>query len=232
MKTVEIIGYERANLGKQDSKRLRVAGNVPCVVYGNGEQVHFYAPVIMFRELVYTHEAHFVQLNIGEKEFRCIMQDIQFHPVSEMILHIDFLELHVGKPVKMKIPVVFKGSAIGMLQGGKLEVKQQGLMVEALPKDMPDVISVDITDLDLGKSIKVGDVETENFEFLTSDRVTIASVNIPRVARMTDELEEEEAEELEEGVEGVEGVEGAEGAETEGGEATAPGKSDEKSPEE
>ena len=210
MKTVEIIGFKRANLGKQESKRLREAGNVPCVVYGNGEQIHFYAPVIMFRELVYTHKAHFVHLNIEGKEIRCILQDIQFHPVSEMILHADFLELHTGKPVKMKIPVIFTGSAVGMLKGGKLEVKQQALWVKALPKDMPEVITVDITDMDLGKSVKVREIETENFEILNLERVTVASVNIPRVARMAEEEElaaEEEALEAEEGAEGEEGAE-------------------------
>lgn len=215
MKTVEIIGFKRANLGKQDAKRLREAGNVPCVMYGNSSQVHFYAPVIMFRELVYTHLAHFVHLNIEGEEYRCILQDIQFHPVSEMILHADFLELHTGKPVKMKIPVVFTGTAMGMLKGGKLEVKQQSLIIKALPKDMPEVISVDISHLDLGKSIKVGEIETENFKILNLEQVTVASVNIPRVAKIAEAeeaaaLEEAEAEAAEEGAERAEGAESSE----------------------
>ncbi len=229
MRTVEIIGFNRANLGKQESKRLREAGNVPCVVYGDGGQIHFYAPVIMFRELVYTHKAHFVNLNVEGKELRCILQDIQFHPVSEMILHADFLELHTEKQVKMKIPVTFTGSAVGMLKGGKLEVKQQALWVKALPKDIPEVISVDITNLDLGKSVKVGELDAEDFEFLNLDRVTIASVNIPRVAKMAEE-EELAALAAEEGAE--EGaVEGAE-EDAESTEKEPPSGSEEKPAEE
>ena len=89
MKTIEVIGYNRANLGKSDAKRLRAEGNVPCVLYGGDEQIHFYAPMIQFRELVYTRDAHFVHLNIEGAEFRAIMQEVQFHPVSEIILHAD-----------------------------------------------------------------------------------------------------------------------------------------------
>ena len=105
MKTLEIIGYKRANLGKAESSRLRAEGNVPCVLYGGKVQIHFYAPMILFRSLVYTDEAHFVHLNIEGLEFQAILQDIQFHPVSEVILHADFLELLEGKPVKMDIQV-------------------------------------------------------------------------------------------------------------------------------
>ena len=183
MKTLEIIGYQRANLGKKESKQLREEGNVPCVLYGGDEQVHFYAPMILFRPLVYTDQAHFVILNIEGVEKRCILQDIQFHPVNEMIMHADFLELHAGKPVKMDIPVQLSGNAKGVSKGGKLMHKRHFLRLKALPKDMPDYIEVDVTDLDFGKSVKVKDVPTGNYEVLDSDAISVAVIEIPRALR-------------------------------------------------
>ena len=197
MRTVEIIGYKRANLGKSESKHLRAEGNVPCVLYGGSEQVHFYAPAIQFRDVIYTPEACFVDLNIEGAEYKAILQDSQFHPVSENLLHADFLQLFEGKEVKMDIPVKMEGNAPGVANGGKLIVKKPRLGVKALPSKMPDNIAVDISGLKLGKSIKVGAVPTEDFEILNSPLVTIASVAIPRALRgkSEDELEEEEGEE-------------------------------------
>ncbi len=203
MRTVEIIGYKRANLGKQDAKRLRTEGNVPCVLYGGKEQVHFYAPMILFRDLVYTPEAAFVKLNIEGDEYDAIMQDIQFHPVSEIILHVDFLQLFDDKPIKMNIPVKFFGTSPGVVQGGKLLIKLPYVKVKALPANMPEVINMDISNLELGKSIKVGDIETKNFEVLNSARVTIASVAIPRALKSATAEEEALAAE-EEGEEAAE----------------------------
>ena len=110
MKTLEVIGFKRANLGKKEAKRLRAEGNVPCVVYGGKEEIHFYSPMILFRDLVYTPDAHMVELNIEGEKRKSILQDIQFHPVSEIILHADFLELHSDKEVKMEIPVKLEGT--------------------------------------------------------------------------------------------------------------------------
>ena len=208
MKTLEIIGYKRANLGKSESKKLREEGNVPCVIYGGDEQVHFHAPMILFRSLVYSPEIHFVELNIEGKKYNCILQDIQFHPVSEMILHVDFMELHEGKAIKMQVPLKFFGDSPGIRAGGKLMVNTRTLLVRALPKDMPESIDLDISEITLGQTIKVKEVEVDNFEILNSPQVSIASVSIPRIAKLEeDELEEEELEEGEEGDE-------------EGGEAT------------
>ena len=144
MKTVEIIGYNRANLGKSEAKRLRAEGQVPCVIYGGDEQVHFYAPMILFRDLVYTDEAHFVHVNVEGREFRAILQDIQFHPISEVILHADFLQIFEGKVVKMDIPVHFEGTSPGVTKGGTLIKKRRHLKVMALPKNMPEYIAVEI----------------------------------------------------------------------------------------
>lgn len=183
MKTVEIIGYKRANLGKRESKRLREEGNAPCVVYGNGEQTHFYSPMILFRDLVYTPEARFVLLNIEGEEKRCILQDIQFHPVNEMILHADFLELADDKKVKMDIPVRLVGTAPGVIKGGKLMTKLRKISVSGFPNDIPEFIDVNVSKLDLGKSVKVSELEAKNYEILTNPLVSIATVTIPRSLR-------------------------------------------------
>ena len=199
MKKVEIIGYKRANLGKTDSKNLRSESFVPCVVYGGKEQTHFSAPMILFRDLVYTPEARFVELNIEGEVTKAILQDIQFHPVSEVILHADFLELFDDKLIKMSIPVVTHGIAPGIQSGGKLIMKMPKLMVKSLPKDMPESIDVDISKLELGKSIKVADLTTKEYEVLTNPLVTICSVNIPRVMKVETEEEKttEDGEDIE-----------------------------------
>ena len=220
MQKIEIIGYKRANLGKNESKKLRENGNVPCVVYGGKEQTHFHAPMILFRDLVYTPGANFVKLNIEGEEKDVILQDIQFHPVSEVILHADFLELNDNKKVKMEIPVKIFGDSPGVQQGGKILMRIRKLSVMAYPKNMPEFIEVDISGLDLGKSIKVEDLLNDEFDILNSPVVSVVSVNIPRV-KIEIEEEEEEGEEGEEGAEeGGEGSEkkegGSEGA-SEGG---------------
>src|SRR6187549_3943327 len=120
MKTIEIIGYRRANLGKTGSQKLRDEGLVPCVLYGSDEQVHFYSPMILFKDLVYTNEAHFVHLNIEGEESQAILQEVQFHPVSEIILHADFLRIAENRKIKMNIPVRFVGIAKGLSKGGTL----------------------------------------------------------------------------------------------------------------
>lgn len=196
MRTVEIIGYKRANLGKSASKHLRNEGNVPCVLYGGTEQIHFYAPTIQFRDIVYTPEPAFVKLNIEGMVFEAILQDSQFHPVSENMLHADFLQLTRGQLIKMEIPVVTTGISPGVALGGALAIKKAKLVIQALPKDMPDHISVDVSELKLGKSTKVGELETKNYTILNSPLVTIASVAIPRALRgqSAEDLEAEEAE--------------------------------------
>ena len=183
MKTLEIIGFKRANLGKQQSKELRNESDVPGVLYGNGEQVHFYAPVILFRDLIYSPEVYEVDLNVEGTHYRAILQDAQFHPVNEMLLHVDFLQLQDDKPVKLDIPVKFVGTSPGVIAGGKLSVKLRTLKVKALPANLPDYVEVDISDLELGKSIKVAKVKPENYEVLTNPNAPIATVTIPRALK-------------------------------------------------
>ena len=180
MKKLEIIGYKRANLGKKSSSDLRHEACVPCVLYGEGDQVHFYTHMILFRELVYTPEAHLVTLNIEGDLHECMLKDIQFHPVNEMILHADFLRLNENKPVKMGIPTKVSGVSTGIQQGGKLVLKAKKLMVKALPANLPEFIPVDITGLELGKSVKVKDIKVEAYEILSSPSNPVASIEIPR----------------------------------------------------
>jgi large subunit ribosomal protein L25 len=197
MKTLEIIGYKRANLGKSVSKQLREEGNVPSVLYGGDEQVHFYVPMIQFRELVYSPDVYFVNLNIEGVEFKAILQDVQFHPVSEIILHADFLQLFDEKPLKMDVPVKLVGVSPGVINGGTLVHKRRTIQVKALPKNIPDAIEVDISALDFHKAVKVEIVEEKDFEILDPGQASIAVVEVPRALRAA-LLEEEEAALLEE----------------------------------
>nr|MBI1230857.1 50S ribosomal protein L25/general stress protein Ctc [Cytophagales bacterium] len=185
MKSLEIIGFKRANLDSRELTKIREEGCVPCVVYGPGlkEQVHFYSPIILFRELVYTPEVHMVALNIEGTIIKAILREAQYHPVSEMILHADFLAYSEDRPIKMEIPVSFQGTAPGVIKGGKLEIKTRTLSVKGLAKDLPDMIAVDISKLDLGKSAKVSDLTAGDYEILSSPNVTIATVGIPRALR-------------------------------------------------
>jgi large subunit ribosomal protein L25 len=187
MKTIEIIGYRRANLGKSDAQKIRHEGNVPCVLYGGNEQIHFYSPVILFRDLIYTNEAHFVHLNIEGEECQAILQEAQFHPISENILHVDFLRISEDRKIKMQIPVRLVGQAPGVAKGGALVKKRNTLKVFAFPKDMPDHVDVDCSTLDFHHSVKVGDVSMENMEFLDPKQASIAVVEVPRSAKLADE---------------------------------------------
>lgn len=187
MKTVEIIGYRRANLGKAESRKLRDEGHVPCVLYGGDEQIHFYSPMILFRELVYTNDAHFVHLNIEGLEAKAILQEVQFHPVSEIILHADFLRISDDRKIRMSIPTKLIGQAPGVLKGGTLVRKRASLKVYGFPKDMPEHIDVDISHLDFHHAVKVGDMNLPGLEFLDPKAATIAAVEVPRAAKMAAE---------------------------------------------
>jgi len=187
MKTIEIIGYRRANLGKNASQKIREEGQVPCVLYGGDEQVHFYSPVILFRDLIYTNEARFVHLNIEGEECQVIMQEVQFHPVSELILHVDFLRISENKKIKMDIPVRLVGQAPGVSKGGALVRKRASLKVFAFPKHMPDHIDVDCSELDFHHSVKVEDLKVENLEFVDPKKASIAVVEVPRSAKLAEE---------------------------------------------
>ncbi|GAA0881014.1 50S ribosomal protein L25/general stress protein Ctc [Algoriphagus jejuensis] len=185
MKTLEVIGFKRANLDGAALNEIRDAANVPCVVYGPGipEQVHFYSPAILFRDLIYTPDVHLVELNIEGTIIKAVLKDAQFHPVSETLLHADFMAYTEDRPIKFEIPVKIEGSSPGIAKGGKLEFKTRKLKVKGTAGNLPDYISVNISDLDLGKSFKVSELQVEGFEILTSPNVSIVTVGIPRALR-------------------------------------------------
>jgi large subunit ribosomal protein L25 len=187
MKTIEIIGYKRANLGKTEAQKLRDEGQVPCVLYGGEGQVHFHSPMILFRDLVYTNEAHFVHLNIEGEECQAILQEVQFHPVSEIILHADFLRIAEDRKIKMDIPARLVGLAPGVTKGGTLVQKKSSLKVFAFPKDMPDHIDVDVSELDFHHAIKVSDIKVSGIEFTDPKQSSVAVVEVPRAAKMAAE---------------------------------------------
>src|SRR5688500_7130074 len=187
MKTIEIIGYRRANLGKGESQKLRDEGLVPCVLYGGDNQVHFYAPMILFRDVVYTNEAHFVHLNIEGEESQAILQEVQFHPVSEVILHADFLRISEDRKIKMNIPARLVGLAPGVNKGGALVQKRSSLKVYGFPKDIPDHIDVDVSNLDFHHAIKVGDIKVDKLELADPKQASVAVVEVPRAAKMAAE---------------------------------------------
>ena len=189
MKTVEIIGYRRANLGKAGAQKLRDEGLVPCVLYGGDEQIHFYSPMILFREVVYTNEAHFVHLNIEGEECQAILQEVQFHPVSEIILHADFLRISEDRKVKMNIPIRLVGEAPGVAKGGALVRKRAALKVYGFPKDMPDHIDVDVSALDFHHAVKVADMKMDKLDFLDPKHASIAVVEVPRAAKILEEAQ-------------------------------------------
>jgi large subunit ribosomal protein L25 len=187
MKTIEIIGYKRANLGKKESKDLRAEAMVPCVLYGGSEQIHFYSPMILFRPLVYTQDVYRVLLNIEGDTHEAFLQATQFHPVSDVMLHADFLLIRNDKKVKLEVPVRFKGTAVGVTKGGKLVQKVEKIKVLALPQDLPSYLEVDVTDLDLSKSVRVSDIPVGNFKILNAPAIPIATVMVPRALKGKEE---------------------------------------------
>lgn len=180
MKSFELSGTKREGLTKQDTKKLRDAGMVPCVIYGGEENVHFSAPILSFRHLVYSPEVYTVKINVDGKTRNAIMQEIQFHPISDKLLHIDFIEIHDDKKVVIDVPVKISGTSEGQRQGGKLLSKVRKLKIKSLPKHLPDAIDIDITPLGIGQSIRVGDLKVNGVEFLDSANNIIVGIRTTR----------------------------------------------------
>ncbi|MFM7054036.1 MAG: 50S ribosomal protein L25/general stress protein Ctc [Bacteroidota bacterium] len=180
MKSFELNATKRTSLTKQETKKLRDAGMVPCVLYGGTENVHFHAPVLDFRGLVYTPEVFMVNINVDGKTHQAVMQEIQFHPVNDSLMHIDFLEINPGKPVIMHVPVKINGTSEGQRQGGKLITKVRKLKVKALANHLPDAVDVDITSLQIGQSVRVSDLKIEGVEFLDSPNNILVGVRTTR----------------------------------------------------
>lgn len=199
MKSITIKGSKRESVGKVATKALRNAGKVPCVLYGGEKAIHFSADEKAFKNLVYTPNVYTASIELESGEtFAAILQDIQFHPVSDKILHIDFYQLFEGKEVTMTIPVKLSGNSKGVLDGGSLLFTNRKLRVRALPKDFPDFISVDITPLKIGDNVSISDILDDKLEFLHPENMAVVRVAMARAAVVVEE-EEEEGEEGEEG---------------------------------
>ena len=183
MKSVSIKGIARVDLGKKFAKRLRKEQNVPCVIYGgNEEPIHFYAHENEFRKIVYTPNVYLIDVVVGEKTFKTVMGDIQFHPVTDKIVHIDFLRIFDDQFVKINVPVNIIGNSIGVRNGGRLAVNMRRLLIEALPGDLPETIEIDITSLRIGTSIRVHELSRDNIKFLNNTDDVIVAVKTARAA--------------------------------------------------
>src|SRR5512133_1825733 len=197
MKTIEIKVVPRKNYGKKDTKSLRVNNNVPCVMYGDKETVHFYAHENEFRSLIYTPDVHLVHLNVGGTSYNAVLKDLQFHPVSDKLLHIDFIQVFEDKPVIIAIPILITGVSPGVKAGGRLNIKRRSLKIKGFTKDFPEHLEIDISGLEIGQLLKIGDLKYENLEIMENKKSMIVSVATSRVVQK------------EEGTEGAVVAEGA-----------------------
>jgi large subunit ribosomal protein L25 len=222
MKTIEISAKLRKETGKAETKKLRKEGMVPCELYGaNQENVHFYAHHNAFKNMVYTPLVFIVKLDIDGSKYDAIMKDIQFHPVTDAILHIDFLRVKEGRELKVDVPVHAVGTAVGVTEGGLLFKRARTLKVLGLPKHLPDQLDVNVTELGIGDSINVRDLDYENLTLLDAPNSVVCAVRTTRM-QMTVEEEELEAEEA-----AAAEAEAAEGEDTAEGEGEGEEKSEE-----
>ena len=183
MKTFQIKGTARLAVGKKSNKALRVQDLVPCVIYGGDKVVHFQAHENEFRKLIYTPKVYQTEIDVDGVVYNAFMQALQFHPVTDKLLHIDFLEVRENIPVKLQIPVRLDGYAKGIQQGGRLKANLRTLKAKGFSKDFPDEIVIDVTELNLSESIRVGDVHVEGIEILNAKSVPVATVVVTRAAR-------------------------------------------------
>jgi len=198
MKKVSLSGSVRENVGKKDAKAVRNAKRVPCVVYGSGKQTHFSVKHTDLEKIVFNKDVFNVELDVEGTKISTIIQDMQMHPVTDKIVHCDFLELSDDKKVKVDIPVVLEGRSPGVMNGGRLQQVFRKLTVYALPNALPEVIKVDISELKIGGSVRVSALATEEMELLNAPNAVVVSVKMARGAS-EDVEEEEEAEGAEEG---------------------------------
>jgi large subunit ribosomal protein L25 len=210
MKTITISAEMRTELGKKSTRELRKMDHVPCVMYGGAEVIHFHAHENDFRHIIYTPDAYIIEIKINGQSHKAVLQDLQFHPVTDKLYHIDFVEVFEDKPVTVDIPVRLRGAAKGLKDGGKPRQRRRVLKVRGLIKDLPDTLDIDITDVEIGDVIKIGDLSYDNIEILDPARSMIYAIVSSRISKGM-QIEEVE----------VEGEEGAEGAPAEGEEAQA-----------
>ena len=213
MKSIALSGVKRAERGSANANSIRKEGNVPAVLYGGKENLHFTVNEIQFNKIINTPEVYFVDLDIEGTKVKTIVKDVQFHPVTDKTIHIDFLEVADDKSLTVNIPVRLVGASKGVLNGGKLRMVTRKLKVNGLPSALPEFIELDITPLRIGQSIKVGDINIDGLSFLDASNAVVVAVKMSRVVV----AEEDEDEEGEEGAEG----EGGDSPAAEGGDAPA-----------
>lgn len=189
MQLFDLKGEVRTDVGKKATKAVRKAAQIPCVLYGGGSNIHFCVTEKAVKNLIYTPKVYLVNLDLDGTKRVAVMREIQFHPVTDKILHIDFYETNEAKPVELEVPVKTTGHAAGVQAGGKLALITRKLKVKALPKDMPDDITIDVTPLGVGKSVKVKDLNIEGVEIMNAKSVVIAQVKLTRAARAAQSAE-------------------------------------------
>ena len=186
MEKKEVVGFYRPDTGKKTTSELRKNANIPAVLYGKNLLVHVYVPIRLIQDIIYTPNVCYIDLNVEGDHYDCIIQDIQFHPVSDVITHIDFLHIVPGKKIKMNIPIEIVGNAIGVKKGGKLVQKLKKLPISAKIEDMPDKITVDVSNLDSNNFIRVVNIEQKNFKVNYVPGTPIVSVEASRAARIAE----------------------------------------------
>ena len=204
MKSITIKGSKRESVGKVATKALRNAGMVPCVIYGGDKSVHFSAEEKAFKNLVYTPNVYTAMIEIDGHKFSAILQDIQFHPVTDRILHIDFYQLFDDKEVTMNIPVKLSGTSPGVLNGGSLRFTNRKLRIKALPSKLPDFVTGDISKLKIGNKLFVTELFNDDYTFMHPDNTVVVQVRTSRNSVDEDEAEAAEAAAAAEGAEGAE----------------------------
>ena len=183
MQTIQINGTARKDFGKKYAKAARREGQVPCIVYGGGEEIAFSVDAKELGQLIYTPNSYIIELNIDGKVEKAVMREVQFHPVREQILHVDFYRVQEGKPVAVNVPVRLTGNAEGVKIGGKLALSARKLTVKGLVEFIPDEIVVDVTPLKVGQTIFVGDLQHENLTFVTPATTAVCAVRVTRASR-------------------------------------------------
>ncbi len=191
MESIALKATLRKEIGKKSSKAIRAQEAVPCAMYGGKENVNFYVAEGDFRGLIFTPMVRVVNIDIDGKTYNAIIKDLQFHPVTDKLLHADFYEVSDNKPVTVEIPVKLTGSSTGVREGGKLVLEKRKLAVKGLTKDIPAEIEVDVTELGIGKSFRVGDISAKKFEFVADKETPVVSVRTTRAAAAMEAAKQE-----------------------------------------
>jgi large subunit ribosomal protein L25 len=187
MKTIAISGSPRENVGKRDAKELRYEGKVPAVLYGGTEQQHFAVLATDLKDAIYTPEANFLEIDINGTKTKAIIKEMQFHPLTDLLLHVDFLQLFDEKEIIMEIPIKLTGTSPGVKMGGKLVQKLRSLRVKALPANMPQFVEVSISKLEVGNLFRVRDIQKGDFTITNTPEDTIASVTMSRALKQAEQ---------------------------------------------